>query len=86
MKVAEKKELFNQLNDTPFSFTLKIEDLVHETNIGYMEAILKYCRDNDIDESLIPALITDTIKTKLETEAIKLNLIKKEYQTNAIDI
>ena len=78
MKKTEKVELYSQLNDTPYSFSLKIEDLVRDNNCSYMEAILKYCLDKDLDEQAIQALITPVIKDKLEKEAKALKLLKKE--------
>lgn len=58
---------------------LAIENMVNELNIGYMEAVLKYCSDNDLDESFIGDIINKNqkIKAEIEIEAEKLNFLKK---------
>lgn len=58
-------------------FALKIEAIVKEKKIPYMDAVLKYCEDNDIDTSSIGPLINKSLKEKIQAEAEKLNLIEK---------
>ena len=58
-------------------FALKIEAMVKEKKIPYMDAVLKYCEDNDIDTSSIGPLINKSLKEKIQAEAEKLNLIEK---------
>ena len=49
-------------------FAMTIEAIVKEKKIPYMDAILKFCEENDINKSL---------KEKIQLEAEKLNLIEK---------
>ena len=58
-------------------FGLIIEGIVKEKRIGYMDAVLNYCEDNDIDTATIGPLINKSLKEKLQLEAEKLNLIEK---------
>jgi hypothetical protein len=42
-----------------------------------MDAILKFCEENDIDPSSVGSLINKSLKEKIQLEAEKLNLIEK---------
>ena len=43
-------------------FGLIIEGIVKEKRIGYMDAVLNYCEENDIDTASIGTLINKTLK------------------------
>ena len=58
-------------------FALTIENIVKEKRISYMDAILKFCEENDIDPSSVGSLINKSLKEKIQLEAEKLNLIEK---------
>ena len=58
-------------------FALTIECIVKEKRISYMDAILKFCEENDIDPSSVGSLINKSLKEKIQLEAEKLNLIEK---------
>ena len=58
-------------------FALTIESIVKEKRISYMDAILKFCEENDIDPSSVGSLINKSLKEKIQLEAEKLNLIEK---------
>ena len=58
-------------------FALTIEAIVKEKKIPYMDAILKFCEDNEIDPSSVGSLINKSLKEKIQLEAEKLNLIEK---------
>ena len=58
-------------------FALTIESIVKEKGISYMDAILKFCEDNEIDPSSVGSLINKSLKEKIQLEAEKLNLIEK---------
>ena len=68
------------LNKAKFSKLVELQ--VVEKSIGYMEAILLLCDDNDIDPEDIKKFISPAIKSKLEAEAMSLNFLPK---TNSID-
>lgn len=58
-------------------FTLIIEKLVKEKNLSYMDAVIHYCEENDIDLQHINKLISKPLKEKISVEAQKLNFLPK---------
>jgi|TARA_B100000424_G_C22887876_1_gene472345 KaiC/GvpD/RAD55 family RecA-like ATPase len=58
-------------------FGLIIEKIVKEKRITYMDAVLNYCEDNNLDSGSINTLINKSLKEKIQIEAEKLNLIEK---------
>jgi len=62
-------------------FSLKIEQIVKERKgISYMDAVLQYCEQNDIDPSTVAPLLTKTLKDKIALEAQNLNYLPKTGQ------
>jgi len=57
-------------------FSLKIESIVKEKRISYMEAIVWYCEQNDIDTGTISPLISKSLKEKIQVEATDLRMLK----------
>jgi len=58
-------------------FGLIIEDMVKKQRIPYMDAVIKYCEENDIDLSSVGPLINKPLKEKIKEEAQKLNMVEK---------
>ena len=59
-------------------FSLEIEKLVKEKkDLTYMDAVIWYCEQNDIDVATVNPLISKTLKQKIEMEAQKLNFLPK---------
>ena len=42
-----------------------------------MDAVLKYCEENDIDTASVGPLINKSLKEKIKEEAEKLNLVER---------
>jgi hypothetical protein len=62
-------------------FSLQIEKIVQERKgISYMDAILRYCEENEIDTGTVAPLLTKTLKDKITIEAQNLNYIPKTGQ------
>jgi len=57
-------------------FSIYIETLCEQKKIGFMEAIIDYCEQNDIDVESIASLINKSLRQKIRTEAENLNIIK----------
>jgi len=58
-------------------FSLIIEGVVKDKKpITYMDAILFYCEDNQIEVESVGRLISKALKEKIQVEASKANLIK----------
>jgi hypothetical protein len=71
-----------QLEDkflTPTKFSLEIERLVKRSNglITYIEAVVTYCQENDIELETVPKLMSKPLKERLRHEAERLNYMKK---------
>jgi len=57
-------------------FSLKIEQVRREKRISYMEAVLEFCKEKDIDPGQVSGLISKSLKEKIKAEAIDLKLLK----------
>ena len=57
-------------------FSLKIESIVKEKRITYMDAVVLYCEENDIDTSTVSPLISKSLKEKIQVEATNLKMLK----------
>jgi hypothetical protein len=56
-------------------FSLKIESMVKEKRISYMDAVILYCEENDIDPGTVSSLISKSLKEKIKVEAIDLRML-----------
>tara|TARA_B100000085_G_scaffold119535_1_gene108921 strand:+ start:512 stop:727 length:216 start_codon:yes stop_codon:yes gene_type:complete len=59
-------------------FSLKIESIVKEKKITYMDAVIDYCNNNDIDLGTVNPMINKSLKEKIKAEAINLKMIKEK--------
>ena len=57
-------------------FSLNIESIVKEKRISYMDAIVWYCEQNDIDTGTISSLVSKSLKEKIKLEATNLRMLK----------
>ena len=64
--------------ETPNKFALIIENMVTEKKISYIDAILEYCKDNEIDPSNTKSMINKNLKEKIAYEAQNLNMLKEK--------
>jgi hypothetical protein len=71
---------FNQIMNSK-EFSLEIEKIVQDKRgISYMDAILKYCEENELDPGTVAPMITKTLKDKITIEAQNLNYLPKTGQ------
>jgi len=56
-------------------FSLKIESIVKEKRISYMDAVILYCEENDIDTGTVSPLVSKSLKEKIKVEAIDLRML-----------
>ena len=66
--------------NTPKKFTLEIENIVKEKSISHMEAILWYCKKEEIEPDTVSNLITKSLKEKIEANARELNFLPRQAQ------
>ena len=70
-KVIEKKFL------TPSKFALEIEGIVSSEKMNYIDAIVEYCEQNNIEVDTVGKLISKPLKEKIRYDAVQLNYLKK---------
>ena len=61
---------------SPNEFSLYIEERVAEEVIGYMDAVIQYCNEIDIDVESVAKLINQSLKDKIQIEAEDQNYMK----------
>ena len=58
-------------------FSMIIEDLVKKhKELSYVDAIVKYCDENNIEVETTARLITKQLKEKIQHQSAQLNLLK----------
>tara|TARA_B100000900_G_scaffold266853_1_gene227822 strand:- start:4461 stop:4751 length:291 start_codon:yes stop_codon:yes gene_type:complete len=64
---------------TPTKFSQEIERLVKSSGglITYIEAVVTYCQENDIEIETVPKLLSKPLKERLRHEAQRLNYMKQ---------
>jgi hypothetical protein len=58
-------------------FSLEIEKYANDNKCNYIEAIISYCEENEIELETIPKLISKPLKERLKLNAEQLNFLKK---------
>lgn len=57
---------------------MKIEEIVKDKKIGYFDAVLWYCEQNEIEIETGAKLINSIIKKKIEAEASDMNCLREK--------
>ena len=57
-------------------FAVAIEGLVANTDYTYLEAIVEYCKNTELEIEVAASLINANLKSKIELQASDLNLLK----------
>jgi len=60
------------------AFSMKIEQVVKDKRIGYFDAVIWYCEQNEIEIETGAKLINTIIKKKIEAEASDMNCLKEK--------
>lgn len=58
-------------------FSEAVESVVIRHKMPFMDAVLEICESTGIDPLDVKRLLSDSIKNKIEREAMKLNMIPK---------
>jgi hypothetical protein len=62
----------------PSKFAQEIETLVQKNSeMNYIDAIVHFCTENNIDLESVPKLISKPLKEKIKCEATELNFLRK---------
>lgn len=67
--------------DQMLNFSLDIEEIVYMKDISYMDAILEYCENNDVEIEVAASLISNNLKSKIQLEAEDLNFLPRSNTT-----
>ena len=62
---------------TAAKFSLEVEKIVKDSELNYIEAIVMFCKEKNIEIENVGKLINKPLKEKLKYEAQRLNFIKK---------
>ena len=62
--------------DNMQKFSSIIFDRVRVDRLEYIDAIVSYCEEQELDIDSVVPLISPSLKQKMEEEAITMNLIK----------
>jgi hypothetical protein len=73
----EIKEQLNNKFLCPQKFAQDIESIVKVSKINYIDAIVTYCEENNIEIETVSKLISKPLKEKLKHNATELNFLKK---------
>ena len=80
LEMPNKDAINEELNKKFLSkdkFAEDIEAIVHTTSMNYIDAIIHFCEQNNIDVESVPKLISKPLKEKIKYEAQELNFLKK---------
>ncbi len=56
---------------------LKIEQIVKEKELSYMEAVLHYAETSELEPEAMAKMLNKSIKDKIEVEAQALHMLKQ---------
>ena len=62
---------------TSAEFFTKIQELVQETRLSYMDAVLHYCDQNGMEPETAAQLVNSKLKAQIREEAEELNFLPK---------
>ena len=62
---------------TSSEFFVKIQELVKQTNLSYMDAVLHYCDMNGMEAETAAQLVNGKLKVQIREEAEELNFFPK---------
>ena len=69
----------------PSRFAQEIESLVHTNeDMNYIDAIVYFCEQNNIDVESVSKLISKPLKEKIKYEATELNFLKKTSRAKLV--
>lgn len=68
------------LDDTQngmIDFSFEIEKIVKETRLTYIDAIVHYCEQRELEVEVAAKMITGSLKSKIKIEAENLHFLPK---------
>jgi len=65
-------------------FSIDIERYIRDNNCNYIEGIIQYCEENEIELETVSKLISKPLKEKLKNDATELNFLKNETKSKKV--
>jgi hypothetical protein len=59
------------------TFSFKIEEIVEDKDVSYMDAVLLYCEQTGFEIEVAAKLISSSLKSKIKIEAENLHFLPK---------
>ena len=79
-EMPDSKDINETINEKFISkekFAEEVEALVLRTKMNYIDAIVEYCTNNEIELETVNKLISKPLKEKIKYDAVELNYLKK---------
>ncbi len=74
----DKKQLLEDRFMTAAKFSQEVEKIaLHNQDMNYIDSVIHYCEENEIELDIVNKLISKPLKEKLRYEAQQLNFMKK---------
>ena len=77
MASGKIEDVFEENFMTAAKFSLEIEEIVKDSKLNYIEAVVQFCEDKNIELDSVNKLISKPLKEKLKYDAQRLNFMKK---------
>jgi hypothetical protein len=78
--MPDPKDIDKAINEKFISkekFAEEIEAMVLKTRMNYIDAIVEYCTENEIELESVGKLVSKPLKEKIKCEAMELNYLKQ---------
>lgn len=59
------------------TFSALVEEYVYNNDTPYIEAVVEVCNTRELDPGSVSSLLSNSIKDKIEAEAMALNFLPK---------
>ena len=70
-------EIFEDKFMTSAKFSVEIEKIVKDSSLNYIEAVVQFCEDKNIEMDGISKLISKPLKDKLKFDAQRINFMNR---------
>ena len=65
-------------------FSIDIERYIRDNNCNYIDGIIQYCQENEIELETVSKLMSKPLKEKLKNNAVELNFLKKTMKSKKV--
>lgn len=65
-------------------FSIDIERYIRDNNCNYIDGIIQYCQENEIEIETVSKLMSKPLKEKLKNNAVELNFLKKTIKSKKV--